>query len=125
MEKRNKNDLIKHLTVSEVNYDKAIVLKVIKNYPEETDVLLSAKNEQGKPLLDLSEINDIIFNCYKLETFNPADLEKILSSPDIEQSKNKLAEVRHLMGRREKEPFPMTSKNIIAFLNGEKFTTKS
>ena len=95
-----RNDLISAL--NEVSYDKRSVIEIIKNCPEVVDVLISAKDNKGEDLFKAIEVDDILYNCRNLKSFNKEAMSEILSNPDnveqISQQKNRAYAFGQMLG---------------------------
>ena len=96
----NRNDLIAAL--KDVEHDKRVAIDAIRKCPEEVDLLLSAKDNDGNDLFRAIEIDDILVNCRYLRAFEKDAMSKILSDPQkvaqIAQQENRAYEFGLMLG---------------------------
>ena len=96
----NRNDLITAL--QNVKYDKRLAIDAIRKCPEEVDLLLSAKDNEGNDLFRAIEIDDILVNCRYLRSFDKDTMSEILNDPQkveqIAQQGNRAYEFGLMLG---------------------------
>lgn len=78
-ERISEQDLLEAL--NNVKYDRTVVEKMIDKHPDMIKILSDAKDNDGKPLFDALDIDDILFNCKDDVEKHPERIVAILNNP--------------------------------------------